>query len=87
MSVEAELEAFVLEEIALGRGLRAIDRDEDVLARGIVDSLGVTQLVGFVEDRYGIQVSDDDLVPANFQTLARIAEFVERKRAGAGALP
>ena len=80
MSVEAELEAFVLEEIALGRGIRSIDRDEDVLARGIIDSLGVTQLVSFLEEHYGIRVSDDELTPANFSTLESIEGFVSSKQ-------
>lgn len=87
MTVLTELEAFVLEELALGRGIRALDPDEDLLARGIVDSLGVTQLVAFVEERFGIAVTDDDLVPGNFQTLRQIADFVARKRAAAGAVP
>jgi acyl carrier protein len=79
-SVTAELEAFVLEEIALGHGLRSIARDDDLLASGILDSLGVTTLVAFVEQRFGIDVADEDLTPANFQTLARIEEFVARRR-------
>jgi acyl carrier protein len=87
MSVEAELEAFVLEEIALGRGIPSIGRDEDVLARGIIDSLGVTQLVSFIEERYGIRVTDDDLTPANFRSLRRIGDFIARKLQAAGALP
>jgi acyl carrier protein len=87
MSVEMELEAFILEEIALGRGIASIGRDEDVLARGIIDSLGVTQLVAFIEERYGIRVTDDDLVPANFQSLGRIEDFISRKLQAAGALP
>lgn len=79
MSVTSELEAFILEEIAFGRGLAAIGRDEDLLARGLIDSLGVTQLVAFLEERFGIVVGDDELVPANFCSLAAIEAFVERR--------
>jgi acyl carrier protein len=74
------LEAFIVDEIALGRGIRAIEPDQDLLAGGLIDSLGVTQLVAFLEDRYGIRVSDDELTPANFCTLASIEGFVSSKQ-------
>ena len=81
MSVRAELEAFILEEIALGREMQSIDPDEDLLARGIIDSLGVTQLVAFLEERYAIRVTDEELSPGQLpQTSPAIEAFVERKR-------
>lgn len=85
MSVAAELEDFIVDEIALGRGIESIAADDDLLAGGVIDSLGVTQLVAFLEERFAIRVTDDELVPANFQTLARLEAFVARKRAGARA--
>jgi acyl carrier protein len=80
MSVTSELEAFIVDEITLGRGIREIEPDEDLLSRGIIDSLGVTQLVEFLEDRFGIVVTDEDLTPANFQTLNSIDAFVTCKQ-------
>ena len=85
MSVTAELETFIVDEIALGRGVRTIAADEDLLARGLIDSLGVSQLVAFLEDRFGVHVSDEDLTPENFQSLVRMEAFVARKRATAAA--
>jgi acyl carrier protein len=78
MRVTAEMEAFILDEIAVGRG--PIGPDEDLLARGVIDSLGVTQLVAFLEERYGIRVTDEELKPSNFRTLARIEAFIARRR-------
>jgi acyl carrier protein len=83
MSVKAELETFIVDEIALGRGPRSIARDDDLLARGVIDSLGVTQLVDFLAERFGIEVRDDELVPANFRSLAHMEAFIERRRATA----
>jgi acyl carrier protein len=80
MSVTADLEAFIVDEIAVGRGMRTIAPDEDLLARGVIDSLGVTQLVAFLEDRYAIRVTDDELIPGNFRSLSRIEGFIVRKR-------
>jgi acyl carrier protein len=80
MSVTAELEAFIVDEIALGVDVQSLAPDENLLSRGIVDSLGVTVLVTFVEERFGIEIGDEDLTPANFQSLARIEAFIARKR-------
>ena len=58
------------------------DRDS-FLANGIVDSLGVMQLVAFVEGEYGIRVDDSELVPGNFDSVEAVAAFVDRKRKAA----
>jgi acyl carrier protein len=79
MSVRDEVEAFIRDEIAVGGGT-SIGPDDDLLARGVIDSLGVTQLVAFLEDRYDIHVADQELKPVNFQSLARIEAFVARRR-------
>jgi acyl carrier protein len=81
MSVTAELETFIVEEIAMGQGPQSLAPDDDLLASGLIDSLGVTQLVGFLEERFGIAVTDADLVPGNFQSLAQIEAYVGRRRA------
>jgi acyl carrier protein len=79
VSVVDDLEQFVL-EITQGTGVTAVAPDDDLLANGIIDSHGLMELVGFIEQRYGISVADDDLLPENFQSLSHIAAFVERKR-------
>ncbi|HXE44387.1 MAG TPA: phosphopantetheine-binding protein [Conexibacter sp.] len=80
MDVAADVEQFILRELLTGSAIDAIPVDEDLLASGIVDSHGVMQLVGFLQDRYGVTVRDDALTPENFQTIAAIAAFVERAK-------
>ena len=58
-----------------------LDDTSSLLAQGIIDSTGVLELVSFVEDRFGISVQDEELVPANFDSLAALCAYVERKRA------
>ncbi len=57
--------------------------DDSFLANGVIDSLGVMQLVNFVESEYGVGVADTDLVPENFDSIARVAAYVERMRRAA----
>jgi acyl carrier protein len=53
--------------------------DEDLLERGIVDSAGIVQLIGYLEERYGVEVTDDELLPENFRTVDDLARFVRAK--------
>jgi|1186.fasta_scaffold629202_2 acyl carrier protein len=80
MSVMTELQEFIADEITHGRAIGEIGPDDDLLAQGIIDSLGVTMLLEFVYERYGVNVGVDELVPANFQNLRAIEVFLERKR-------
>ena len=72
MSVSADIEQFILSELTQGRGITEIDPQENLLSKGIVDSHGVMELVGFLEERYGITVGDEDLSPENFESVASI---------------
>lgn len=52
---------------------------ESFLESGIIDSTGVLELVGFLERRFGIEVADDELIPANLDSIDRVVGFVELK--------
>ena len=78
MDVEEALTEFIQSEIAYGSETR-VERDEQLLD-GIVDSTDLLRLVAFIEERFGIQVGDDELVPENFETIARLGEFIRSKR-------
>jgi acyl carrier protein len=53
--------------------------DASFLEHGVVDSTGVLELVLFVEEAFGIEVDDDDVIPANFDSVAALAAYVARQ--------
>lgn len=53
--------------------------DASFLEEGIVNSMNVLELVAFVESRFGIGVEDSEIVPANFDSVDRLAAFVRQK--------
>ena len=65
---------FVVENFYVPDG-RALADDASLTDLGIVDSTGVLEISAF-----GVVVDDDEILPENFDTLARIAAFVSRKR-------
>lgn len=58
-----------------------LNPEDDLLSQGIVDSMGILQLVTHMEETFGIQISDDEIVPENFRTLQALADLVSQKLA------
>lgn len=54
--------------------------DSSLFDAGVIDSFGVMDLVGKLEERFGFQVPDSEMVPRKFETLAKIAAFVDGRR-------
>lgn len=51
---------------------------------GIVDSTGVLEVVAFIEQEFGVTVDDAEIVPENFDSIASLVGYVERKRGSSG---
>lgn len=78
--IRESLRAFVTKNFYLADP-QSFDDRTSFLDRGIIDSTGVLELVTFVEGEYRIEVGDDDIVPANFDSIDALTAFVTRKRA------
>ena len=73
------IRSFVMQQFPAAKK-RAIDEKVPLLESGIVDSLGMLDLVSFLEKSFAIQLADDELTPENFATIASLAEFVKHKK-------
>jgi acyl carrier protein len=58
----------------------ALDPSASLLDQGIIDSTGVLEVIGFIEETYGIIVEDSELLPENLDSIEGIAQFVARKK-------
>jgi acyl carrier protein len=57
----------------------ALDENESLIEGGIIDSLGLVEIIGYIENTYDIVVGEEDLVPENFDTLAAIQAFISNR--------
>jgi acyl carrier protein len=78
-TVSGRIRGFVRSRFPLARNLDFSDEDS-LLDAGVIDSLGILDLVGFLEETFGVQASDEDLNPENFDSIATLARFVESNR-------
>jgi acyl carrier protein len=79
MQVKSEIKKFITENFLYGQDGDAMSDDASFLETGIIDSTGVLELVSFIQEKYQIYVSDDELVPENLDSLNRLAAFIEKK--------
>ena len=77
MDQKTILAQYIQTEILHGRKVE-VKEDEDLLSAGILDSLSILKLVVFIEESFGIQVPDEDLVYDNFKSINAMAEYLQQ---------
>lgn len=73
--LRAKIRAHVVSHFHLG-GKRHFGDEDSLLDAQVLDSLGILELVGYLEETFGIEVTDDDLSPENFDSIGALARFV-----------
>jgi acyl carrier protein len=81
--LERDIRAFVVENFLFGED-DGLGPEDSFLERGIIDSTGVLELVGFLERQFGVRVEDHELVPANLDSIRGLVAFIERKQRNGG---
>ena len=79
-TVEQEVRTFLAENFSLGRDLSHLSSSQSLTERGFIDSVGIVEVLTFLETRYDIQISDDETVPENIDTIDNIVRFIGAKR-------
>jgi len=80
MDLVGALRDYVVEELMTDKPSEPIDENDNLLSSGALDSMGLLQLVAFIEDKWGVSISSDEFHPDNFQSLRAIANLIEKKR-------
>jgi len=57
-----------------------VDPEENLIERGILESLLVMDLILFMETRFGVHLGPDDITPGNFRTVKSLARLIRSKR-------
>jgi acyl carrier protein len=81
--IKGEVQRFIADNF-LFRDV-SIGDDESLLEASIIDSTGVLELVAFLDERFGITMADEEIVPENLDSVRAICAYVEKKRGGAVA--
>ena len=75
-NLQNTLSSFISEELL--RIDEPVGEDENLLSDGMVDSLGMLRLVGFIEETFALKVPPEDFVVENFRTLTILSDYLQR---------
>jgi acyl carrier protein len=87
MDVHRDVRDFVVKNFLYGDQNAGLGESDSLIEKGIIDSTGVLEIVNFLESRFGIVLSDNELVPDNLDSIERMARFVHKKQSELVASP
>jgi acyl carrier protein len=80
MGLESEIQKFLEDNFLFRiRGFK-IDRDTSFLEHGVVNSIGMIEIVNFIEKTYGIKVTNEEMIPENLDSIHKLICFITYKR-------
>lgn len=82
--IEKDVREFIADNFILDEDAEEIDRDESLTQNGVLDSMGVLELIMFIEERFDVKVPDEDTLPENLDSVGRISEYVRGRLEEAG---
>ena len=76
--IGSEIRDFVITNFLFGKADGFSD-DESLLENGVIDSTGVLELVSFLQERFDIRIEDDEIIPANLDSVDNLVHYVSQK--------
>ncbi len=73
-----KVRTFIVENFLFGNA-DGLQDNSSLLDKGIIDSTGVLELVGFLTDEFSITIDDEELVPENFDSIEKVATYLKKK--------
>lgn len=79
MSIETELQQFIAAEVLADAAAGGVRVDEPLIRLGRVDSMGLLHILGFIQQRYGVDLASMGS-PSDFETVTSLAAAIRRSR-------
>lgn len=78
MNTKQKIIDFIISNFPKARELKTFD-DISLLDEGIIDSVGVLELILFLEQTFAINVDDDEIIPDNLDSVNKLVIYVRSK--------
>lgn len=79
--IESQLRDYLAKNILFVDGGGDLADDASFVTEGVIDSIGVTELVEYIRQQFGLEVPLNDITPANFDSITGLAGYVRRRLA------
>jgi len=78
-TLERDLRAYLNDNFVLSPDVQSLAGDASLTRSGIIDSVGVVELIHFLETHFGVELADEELVPENIDTIDNIVRYLGTK--------
>ncbi len=79
--IRGQVKDYILSTFLKGEDPSALTADTPLISGGVLDSLATLELVGFLEQRFGIELEAHEVDAERLDTLTSIAALVQNKSA------
>lgn len=80
MQIEAAIRTYIAQNLLFSDTGYPYGDESSFLQEGVVDSLGIMELVTFVSTEFGFQVQPDEVTPENFDSVTKLSAYIRRKQ-------
>ena len=67
------------EELLFGYDDFEFEDEDSLLDKGVIDSVGIMELVFFVQNNFDIDIKDEEIIPDNFDSINKLSSYISRK--------
>lgn len=78
-TIQKGVREYVVENFLMGGNVESFSDSDSFLETGLIDSTGILELIAFLEDTYGMTISDEEMIPENLDSVEKVARFVSSK--------
>ena len=79
MEINETIKSFIATELLADQNHGPLADADPLIDSGIIDSFGIMALMGFLEEKFSIQIAGDELLPENFESITKISALVAQK--------
>jgi acyl carrier protein len=77
---KAKIKEFIMTEVNPDHNLEGLGDDEPLVDSGIIDSLGILKIMAFLDEEFGVDLSDQQITPDNFKNITSICSLIETNK-------
>lgn len=77
--MQREIRQFIADNFIFDQDLQALSGSESLTQTGVIDSMGVLELIMFLEETYSIKIPDEETLPENLDTIDNIVRYLQGK--------
>lgn len=74
-----DIQKVLTAEITIDTDKKSLGPNEDLLEQGLIDSLKIIRVIELMENKFGIKIADEEIIPENFMSINSMVKFVERQ--------